>query len=83
VTITEFIARIYRLHPTVEREVRRKGIQFVTMVVIPLADVHADYHVVVPDAGLRDGARDVIRAFNRDLRCYDGDDTVLCVADAF
>jgi hypothetical protein len=82
-TIADFITqRIYPKHPTVEREVRRKGIEFVTMVVIPVKDVNADYHVVVPDTDLRDGAREVIRAANSDLRCHRGADTVLCVADA-
>ena len=81
-TISGFIERIYALHPGVEREVKRKGIKFLTLVVIPKADVHPDYHVVVLDDDLRDGARDVIRAANSDLRCHDGDDTVLCVADA-
>lgn len=81
-TIAEFIGRVYAKHPGVEREIKRKGIQFATLIVIPLAEVHADYHVVVPDSDLRDGAREVIRAANRDLRCHDGDDTVLCVASA-
>lgn len=82
-TISDFIRlRIYANHPSVEREVKKRGIRFVTMIVIPLRDVHADYHVIVPDPDLRDGAREVIRAANRDLRCVDGDDTVLCVADS-
>jgi hypothetical protein len=81
-TIAEYIERIYNEHPSVKREVRRKAIQFVTLVVLPKTDVHPDYHVVVPDDDLRDRAREVIRAANRDLRCHDGADTVLCVASA-
>lgn len=81
-TINDFILRIYAKHPTVKRAVEKLGIRYVTLIVIPLKDVAPDHHVIVPDNDLRDGAREVIRAANRDLRCHEGDDTVLCVADA-
>lgn len=81
-TIAEYIERIYYKHPSVKRAVRQKGFQFTTLIVIQAKDVHLDYHVVVHDDDLRDGAREVIRAANRDLRCHDGADTVLCVASA-
>lgn len=81
-TIDELIRIIKAKHPGVLAAARRRLGPHLTCIVIPAAEVSDRYHVVIADDALRDIARPIIRAAQRDLRCHDGADTVLCVGSS-